>query len=471
MSVKDPSSQMGKVVVATQVAGGGIDPRRARNIILLLAASLGLMMTGYGVVFPIFARRLGEFGSGVESLGVMTMAYALTSIIASPIMGVLADRYGRRPLILSSLAIFAIVNIGFLLAASTEAFILIRAAEGIVFAGLGPASMGVVADIAPENKRGQWMGYLAGGQSVGWVVGPTVGGVLYDWLGFAAPFVISAVLAFIAFAATFVMIPETRTWIIRQRETLRQRRTMAMHPESGQAESFWESLPRPLPTFAILLFINFAVIFAWTFAEPRLMFYVYDDLHWTTAQFGVAAGMYGIALLLGEVILGQLSDKYGRKPVLIAGVLLNSAQYLGFVLTASYPLLMMSFIIAGLAEALFSPALSAYYMDITPEQHRARIMGLRGAAGSVGSLVGPGLLVLAAGLISPQVIFVLSSAAVFIGAILTFLVAREPSRVDRKDIDAVWHVSRKRVMAAQATLRGVVSSAATARKGKKTNII
>ena len=86
--------------MATDVITSGLDPRRARNIILLLAACVALMMTGFGIIMPVFARRLGELGSGVEGLGLMTMSFALAQFLAAPVMGSLADRYGRRPFIL-----------------------------------------------------------------------------------------------------------------------------------------------------------------------------------------------------------------------------------------------------------------------------------------------------------------------------------------------------------------------------------
>ena len=162
-------SHMGKVVMATQVITPGVDPRRARNIILLLALSLALLMTGYAIIMPLFARRLGEFGSGVSALSLMSTAYALAGIVASPFLGALADRFGRRPLVLGSLAAFALANIGFLLATSTEMLVVVRALEGALSAGLGPAAMGIVADIAPEDKRARWIGIVMGGASAGWV--------------------------------------------------------------------------------------------------------------------------------------------------------------------------------------------------------------------------------------------------------------------------------------------------------------
>ena len=95
-------SILGKVIIASQVISGQMDPRRVRRIILLLSGSVALMMTGYGLVMPVFARRLSEFGDGVEELGLMTMSFALAQMIGAPIMGSLADSKGRRPIILST---------------------------------------------------------------------------------------------------------------------------------------------------------------------------------------------------------------------------------------------------------------------------------------------------------------------------------------------------------------------------------
>ncbi len=111
---KKNSTPPGEVIIATDVITSDLDPRRARNIILLLSACVALMMTGFGIIMPVFARRFGEFGSGVEALVLMTMAFALAQLVGSPFFGSLADRVGRRPIILLSLAAFAASNVGFL---------------------------------------------------------------------------------------------------------------------------------------------------------------------------------------------------------------------------------------------------------------------------------------------------------------------------------------------------------------------
>jgi MFS family permease len=127
--------------------------RRARTIVFLLAASVGLMMTGYGIVMPVFARRLDELGAGVAALGFMTMAFALAQFALAPFMGNLADRFGRRPLVLLALAGVVATNIAYVLTASVESYIVTRFLQGALSAGLLPASIAVVADIFPETAE------------------------------------------------------------------------------------------------------------------------------------------------------------------------------------------------------------------------------------------------------------------------------------------------------------------------------
>jgi len=449
-------AHMGKIVIAGQVITSEIDLRRASRIIWLLAVSLGLLMTGYAITMPIFARRLGEFGSGVGALSLMSTAYALAGIVASPFMGMLADRIGRRPLVLGSLVSFALANIGFLLATSTEVLVVMRALEGALSAGRVPAALGIVADIAPKDKRSRWLGFVTGGASVGWVLGPLAGGVLYDAWGFEAPFLLSAGMGLLAFVAAAILIPETRPRTVRQREALRRRRTDGLAPT--QAESFWATLPRPLSTFGVLLFISFAMFFAWGFFEPQLLFYVFDNLGWTTAQFGLAAGGYGLASALGQTTLGRVGDKFGRKPSIVIGLILFSAQFAGLIFTNSMGLVSLSFAVGGLGEGLMSPALGAFFLDISEERHRARVMGIKSSAGSLGGVVGPLLAAAAAASVAPQSAFAASVAVVLFGVLLALIVLREPHQLAQKT-DMMREIPNQRVMAARDSLRGIVTLA------------
>jgi MFS family permease len=376
------------------------------------------------------------------------------SIAASPFMGSLADHVGRRPLVLGSLVAYVAAFTGYLLAPSTEVFITIRALAGALTAGLGPAVMGIVADIAPDDKRAQWIGVIGGGSSVGWIVGPALGGYLFDQWGYVAPFVVSVAMATVAMIAAIIMVPETLTQEIReqaksQKVTKGALKATASSKKSSHLRSFWSTLPQPFSAFAVLLLISFTTIFAYAFIEPQLMFYVYDELGWSSARFGLAISGLGLTLVFGQTVLGKLSDRFGRKSVLIIGILLSTAMYATVSSTTSFQLIFLAYIVAGMGEALIGPAISAFYLDISRDEHKSRVMGIDGMAGALGGVAGPALVVVVTRLVPPQNVFSIAVGMLVLVALLGFIFLREPKKETRENTGSSQKSSISQKLAAE----------------------
>lgn len=464
-SQSNPYPNLGQVIRASHILTSGTTWRRARVIVLLLAISVALMMTGYGIIMPVFARRLAELDAGVEVLGFMTTGFAVGQLLGAPLLGALADRVGRRPLVLLALATHTVTNIAYLLAASATAFVIIRTFGGALTAGLFPSAMGVVSDLIPEKARGRWIGIVIGGYGAGYVLGPVVGGILYDGWGFASPFVASAVLAGLALVAAAILVPETRTASARRREELQHRRAAALSasPAADGRGTLLASLPRPVHLFVALLFVDFLLSFAFAFFEPQMVFYVYDELAWTTTQFGLAVGVYGLAMIVGQIALGQSSDRLGRKPVLLLGILLNTALYGGFLFFGSFPLLMVVAAVSGLGLALTSPALNASYLDLASPRHRSRVMGIKSSWVALGSASGPLVVALVSGLTTPKGIFFIASMMVVAGLALALFFVQEPREAVEAAPDMAAEIAHRRALAAQASLQGIVLRASRSR--------
>lgn len=453
----EPNRNLGEIVIARQVTTPDLSPGKVRSTILLLAGSIALMMTGFGIIFPVFARRLGELGEGVQTLGLMTMAFALAQFIAAPFMGSLADRVGRKPLILVGLASFMVMNIGFLLVDTTEGFILLRALEGALTAGIFPSAMGVVADVAPENERGKWSGILMGGYGAGFIFGPVIGGLLYDRWGFAMPFILSAAFGAVALTAASMLIPETRTMQVRRRDKLLQRRSNALNKK--EETSVWASLPRPLYLFGTLLFIDFVIVFTFAFVEPQMVFYLYEVLGWTTVEFGLVVGFYGGAMVVCQTFLGRLSDRFDRKPVILLGLILYATFYIGLALGKTFYQLAFVALLSGMGEALVLPAQSAMYLDITSEKHRARILGLKSSSAALGGVAGPLLVAWIGPYAGAEGVFLIALIVMLLTVLLAFLVLKEPEikTTITKDLD--WETERQRAITAEAVFQGIVINA------------
>jgi predicted MFS family arabinose efflux permease len=378
--------------------------RQSSSTLISLAVCMALQMTSLVMLQPLFALRFESLGAGVQALGTSVMAYALTSAIAAPFIGMLADRFGRRPVILVSLAAYGLAFTGYLFAASARELILLRGLSGVLTAGLIPAVTSTVGDTAPETGRSQWIGIVNGGASAGWIVGPLLGGLLQDLYGYVVPFATAIALVVCTLLVAVLTVPETHKYTSR-----------SDLPQIGWKKG-WQSLT-DRSTLTLLMVVIFGVMFAWAFIEPQFMFYVYDDLHWSSSQLGLVMSAYGVAFMLGEFGLGQLSDHAGRKPVLVLGLALFSAQFLGLVLFRDASWIMVSFILAGLGNALYDPALNAMILDIIPPGQTARMIGIKSTAGSLGNLLGPGLAVMIATLMNPKGIF-LSAAGLTMALLL-----------------------------------------------------
>ena len=397
--------------------------KRVRSIITSLTGSCALMMTGFGIATPVFARRLGELGAGVEVLSLMAMAAALAQFLLAPCMGALADRFGRRPFVLLALSGLAITNLAFLVARSTETYIVLRFLQGAFSVGMLPAAMGVIADLVPEQHRTRWVGVLMSGYAVGLTLGPVLGGLLFEQWGFTAPFGIAALLDLLALFVAWVRVPETWEAAIRH---VQQR-------EKGQGQGLTRrelaaSLPRPLPFFAALLLLDAIAVFGMAFIEPQMVFYLYNTLSWTTTQYGLMMGGYGVATLIGQVALGQLGDHLGGKLILALGFLFNSALSLGLLLFHQFSLLAPLALFAGLGSAFITTRLGVCYLDITTPQHRSVTLGIRELAISFAAVAGPLLATFVSRWLVPQGIFTLAALTTLTAVILVLVVLKPQGR-------------------------------------------
>jgi MFS family permease len=381
--------------------------RSARGMIALLAGSVALTMTGHGLVVPVFAKRLGEIGQGVDALSWIFMAFALGQFLLAPLLGALADRIGRKPIIVLALAGVVGANLAYLLIDTTGAYIAVRFGHGAITAGLLPAALGIVADLVPERARARWLGIVMGSYAAGFVFGPSLGGVLYDTLGFIAPFAASALFGALALALTGVLLREPRT------------PAHQPHPIHARPQGLLAALPRPLHLLASLLLLDLVATFAFAFVEPQMVFYLYDVLGYSTTQFGLIVSVYGLAMVAGQAGLGRLSDRWGRRPVIALGFLLNATFFASLAIVSSFALTFVVAAIAGLGAAVIAPALSALYLDITGEAHRARVMGFKESAAALGYVVGPLLAAIIGDSIAPRTLFMATAilpiaAAVFV---------------------------------------------------------
>ena len=144
-------------------------------------------------------------------------------------------------------------------------------------------------------------------------------------------------------------------------------------------------------------------------------------------------------------------------------MILNTIFYVGLASFTSFSLLMLIAIVAGSGAALMSPALNAFYLDISAKQHRSRVLGIKGSVFSFGGVAGPLLVAIMTNLTTSQGIFLMASALMVVGIVLGIILLKEPHHFVAKVKDMDWEISQRRAIAAQASLRGIVMHATAAR--------
>jgi MFS family permease len=205
------------------------------------------------------------------------------------------------------------------------------------------------------------------------------------------------------------------------------------------------------------------MLFAFAFVEPQMVFFLYDDLSWTTVQFGVLVGVYGLSVFVGQLTLSRLSDKYARKPIIVIGVLLNATFYGALAFYPSFALLLFTGVVSGLGEALALPAVTAFVLDLTSPQHRSRVMGIKESAASLGGVVGPLLIISVSAATDARGVFLVAFGLTLVVTAMAALDLRASCLGEECRGEARAYAER-RALVAQATLRGIVTSASSARK-------
>ena len=393
-----------------------------RKIIYFLTFCLALQSVGVSTLSTIFARQISTLDQGIEVFGISATAFSLVAMISAPLMGMLVDKLGNYRTLLGSLAAHALASLSYLLVSTSGGFIAVRALAGGITAGLVPATISLIGDLTSQEERGRWIGFVTGWSAIGFVLGPYLGGWIFDHWGLAAPFFVGA----IAHAVSFLIV----LWLIPDLSSNRGKDLDGNPRSSLEERGIFPFLSRsqssiPQHTFSILMLgvVSFLAVFAWRFVEPQFHFYIYDDLVWTSSRLGFLFSGYGILSMMGRVGLGGLSDRFGRKTLLAAGLIVHTAQYFALITTDSYLWILLGVAGSGLGEGLFMPALNAYFLDVTPDHYHGRVIGFKEAMFSLGGLTGPALVILAVQYLGPVGIFMIGGSLIFLSALLVLFLS------------------------------------------------
>jgi DHA1 family multidrug resistance protein-like MFS transporter len=381
---------------------------------------------GFSIIFPFLPLYLTELRTStnfsIEMLsGLIYSVQAVTMTIASPFWGAVADRYGRKLMVVRAGCGGAVVILLMGFVQTAEQLVFLRAIQGLV-TGVIAAASAMVAAVAPRERTGYAMGMLQLGLWSGVSAGPLVGGVLSDLAGFRVTFVVTAVILFASGASVWLGVEEPfvrsdhlqagpfgflQDW----RRILSNRRldfTLLIRCLGAIGRSALEPV---LPLFVLLLATNPARV---------------------ASSTGLVVGVASAASTLTSVYLGKVGDRTGHARVMLfCGIGAAIAYTAHFFVGSLWQLLALQ-IITGACVGGLLPSLSAMLAESSERGDEGCVYGIDNAVTSAGRTVGPVLGAACALWFSPRATFVLTGLIFGVGSLLAGLticrnaVARSP---------------------------------------------
>jgi len=349
----------------------------------LISVWLGCFFTGLAMsqilpFLPLYVEQLGVTGHQSLSLwsGLVFSGTFLVSAVVSPLWGSLADRKGRKLMLLRASLGMAVVIALQGLATNVWQLFALRALMGLT-SGYIPNAMALVATQAPRDKSGWALGMLSTGQITGVIAGPLLGGLMADHLGLRVVFFVTAGLMFVSFLVTLFLIKERRVEVKKADQL------------SGKA--VFRSLPYPA-LIVTLFFCTLMIQLANSSISPILTLFI-RELSGNVSNIAFISGMIaavpGVAALISAPRLGRLGDRIGTARILIAALMLTTLLFAIMAWVETPLQLGILRFLLGFADGALMPAVQALLLRYSSDQVTGRIFGYNQSFMYLGNVVGP----------------------------------------------------------------------------------
>ncbi|WP_143014240.1 MFS transporter [Mucilaginibacter pineti] len=368
--------------------------------ILLFIAVINSM--GFGIIIPLILSYGKKFGVNKEILGILTASFSIAQFFATPVLGTLSDRIGRKWILAFSLLgscasfiLFGLANSLFLLFAA-------RILDGITGGNISVAQA-MVSDMSSEKDRAKNFGLLGSAFGFGYVIGPAAGGLL-NKLGDRVPFFFAAAMALLGMVLTLLFLKETSS------DKTRKENKKNKLFDFGALISVLK-----IPAIGASVFMGFLLTTAQFAMLIGFQTFCAEKLKLSPVQTGLFYAGFGVSGILMQLLVPWISKLISSKPwILLASTVLCATAMAWCGLTAGLFGFALGIGIYGLFNGLRNPMLNAIIADRMDDKQRGLVMGVNQSYASIGQTIGP-LLASAAALLSLPAIFFVSAALIVWG--------------------------------------------------------
>lgn len=370
------------------------------NVIVFIDRLGGFML------YPFFALYLTQkYDIGMATVGILFAAFSLSGFVGSALGGALADRMGRKGVIIASLLLSSLSALGMGFAPTLAIFVAVSVIVGTLGSIGGPAHEAVVADLLPEEKRAEGYGIIRVIFNVAVIIAPPIAGLLIA-NSYLTLFIVDAVISTIAAGIVFFALPETKP---------------RAHPDavSETMKQTFAGYGRVFRDTPFVLFIGVTV----------MMTLVYMNMNTTLGVFlrdykGLPEIGYGTLLSINATIVVALQFWLTRrlekfKPLLMmaAGTFLYAIGFAMYGFVSGMALFIIAMVIITIGEMVVAPFQQSLVASFAPEDMRGRYMAVSGLTWGIAFMIGPYFAGLVLDSANPNMLWLVSG---FIGLLATF---------------------------------------------------
>jgi len=386
----------------------------ATSFILLCGVGV-LCFISYNLVrMPVLALFAQSLGAGPEQIGLVVSVSTLTGVFLKLPSGALSDIYGRQLLMRVGVIAFGLPPFVYPLITDVGALTVLRFVHGLATAIFAPTALATVADLYRE-RRGAAMGTYTASTQAGALLGPVIGGWLVYQTGFPITFVTAGIFGcagVLLFAVLRLTPPPPRV------------RDRGLRPVLAEMWKGFQIVARNVRVLA-----TSATDGAKMIANGALMAFL--PIYGVSAglnpgEVGLLFGVQGVTSFLSKPVMGRVSDRIGRRPLIVLGLLICAATFVLMPWLSSLPLLLLLAAGFGFGEAVVSSSTAAFVADLSELKTLGAGMGMQGTIMDIGHASGPLLAGVLIAHLSFTSAFAIIAAIQLLAAAAFWMIVRKP---------------------------------------------
>ena len=348
---------------------------RFRSPLIVLFLTVFIDMVGFGIVIPVLPLYAERFHASPLAIGWLTGIYSGMQIIFTPLLGKLSDRFGRRPVLMLSLAGTAV---GFAVMGLADSLLWLFAAR--IFSGITGGNISIpqayIADVTTPETRSKWMGMIGAAFGLGFTFGPLIGGIM-SRISYSAPFYFAAVLAAANVVLLYFILPES----------LPKEHRAQPHEDAPVVEVFRHGSGR---MFGTVVATYFFLVAGFTIMTAFFALFTQRRFGYDAHANGYLFGFIGIVTVIVQGgLIGKLVAIFGETTLARTGLLLTAASLLLLPFCTSLPWLLVACVGLSCGSGFASPPLNGLASQMVDRTWQGRALGVLQSAGSTARLLGP----------------------------------------------------------------------------------